>query len=269
MLSIEWILVYILLGLFVGFMGGLLGVGGGGILVPLLTLSFVYQGFPASNVIHLALGTSLASMIFSSLASTRAHTRRGTVAWNIAYKLATGVLVSVFIVTRLALHVNSRYLALFFAFFMPLISVQMFMSWQPKVSQRPITSSGLFLAGTLIGAVSSLAAVGGGILTVMYLSARSMDMKNAVGTSAAIGVAISIAGTGAYITNGWSNTLHAPLTLGFIYVPAFVLISIASSLAAPYGVIWSHRLPEPHLRKLFALLCLILSARMLFSITSA
>ncbi|HEY9658220.1 MAG TPA: sulfite exporter TauE/SafE family protein [Allocoleopsis sp.] len=266
MLNIEWMLVYILLGLFVGFMVGLLGVGGGGILVPLLVSIFSYQGVSADNVVHLALGTSLACMIMSSIASIRAHAAQGTVVWKVVYGMAPGIMVGAFSITRITANVNSAYIAAFFALFMALVAGQMFLNWRPKASQKSAKFRGLFLAGTGIGSVSALAAVGGGFLTITYLSYNNVDMQKAIGTSSAIGFPIAIAGTVGYMMSGWSQTLNVPYTLGFIYVPAFLVISIVSSIAARYGARCSHRLPETYLKKIFAVIALVLSVKMLFSV---
>ncbi|MBD2682575.1 sulfite exporter TauE/SafE family protein [Nostoc paludosum FACHB-159] len=266
MLSIEWMLLYILLGLFVGFMAGLLGVGGGGILVPLLVSIFSNQGVNADNVVHLALGTTMACTIISSIASIRAHAAQGTVVWKVVYGMTPGIMVGTLLITRIAANVNSAYIAIFFALFMALVAGQMFLNWRPKASRKPAKFRGLFLAGTGIGSVSALAAVGGGFLTVTYLSYQNVEMKKAIGTSSAIGFPIAIAGTVGYMMSGWSQTVSVPYTLGFIYVPAFLIIAIASSIAAPYGVRCSHRLPETHLKKIFAVLSLVLSIKMLFSV---
>jgi len=262
----EWIFLYFLLGLFVGFMAGLLGVGGGGILVPLLVSIFTYQGMNTDNVVNLALGTSLACMIISSAASIRAHASRGAVAWKVVYGMAPGVIFGAFLTTRIAADINSIYIAIFFSLFMALVAVQLFFNWKPKTSQTPTRFYGLFLAGSGIGSVSSLAAVGGGFLSVTYLTYKNLDMKKAIGTSSAIGFPIAIAGTLGYLINGWSKTSGEAYTLGFIYMPAFLIVSITSFIAAPYGVRSAHYLPDVHLKKIFALISLALSIKMLFSV---
>jgi uncharacterized membrane protein YfcA len=266
MLSIEWILVYLTLGAFVGFMAGLLGVGGGGILVPLLVTIFSYQGLGEESVVHLALGTSLACMIISSSSSIYAHASRGTVVWKVVYGMAPGIIIGAFLVTHFAADVNSTYIAVFFALFMALVAAQMFVNWKPKPSQAPTKLQGLFIAGTSIGSISALAAVGGGFLAVTYLSYKNIDMKKAVGTSAAIGFPIAIAGTVGYMMSGWSKTLNDPNTFGYVYLPAFVVISIASFFAAPLGANYSANLPERQLKKIFAIVSLLLSVKMVFSI---
>jgi len=266
MVGLEWVALYIALGAFVGFMAGLLGVGGGGILVPLLAAIFTYQGMGAENVVHLALGTALTCMIISSTASIRAHASRGAIDWRIVGGMAPGIMLGAFLVTQLAANVNSAYVALFFALFMALVAGQMFLNWQPKPSQKPTTMRGLMAVGTGIGSVSALAAVGGGFLSVAYLGYKNVEMKRAVGTSAAIGFPIAIAGTIGYLISGWSKTAGNPYTLGFIYLPAFLAIALASSMTAPYGARCAHRLPDRHLKKIFAVVSLILSITMLVSI---
>lgn len=265
MLGITWILVYIVLGGFVGFMGGLLGVGGGGILVPLLASIFVYQGIGGSEVVHLSLGTSLMCMIISAIASVRAHASRDAVVWKVVGGMAPGTILGALLVTQVAANLKSSYIALFMAFFMALVAVQMFANWKPKPSLKPMTFRGLLTVGVAIGAVSALAAVGGGFLTVTYLSYKNIVMKRAIGTSAAIGLPIAISGTIGYMISGWSKTLSVPYTIGFIYLPAFLAISMASFIAAPYGARCSHHLPDAYLKKIFAVISLILSLTMVIS----
>jgi len=265
MLSIEWIFLYIGLGAFVGFMSGLLGVGGGGLLVPMLVSIFIYQGFSADNVVHMALATSLACMIITSVSSMRSHASKNAVMWDVLRGMAPGIIVGAFLATQVASRVNSTYIAIFFALFMALVALQTFLKWQPEPSKKPRTLLGLILAGMGIGSVSALAAVGGGFLTVVYLSYKNVDIKRSIGTSAAIGFPIAITGTIGYMINGWTTTLDKPYTFGFIYIPAFLAISIASAISAPNGAHFAHNMPEATLKKLFAIICLALSIKMLLS----
>lgn len=266
MLGLEWMVLYILLGSFVGFLAGLLGVGGSGILVPLLVSIFTHQGISNENVMHFALGTALACMVISSSSSIRAHALRGTVEWKVFYGMTPGIMLGAFVTAKIASYINSVYIAVFFAFFMALMAVQMFLNWKPRVSETPARLRDLFFTGTGIGGVSALAAVGGGFLAVTYLSYKNVAMKKAIGTSAAIGFPIAVAGTIGYLISGWSKTLDVPYTFGFIYVPAFLAISIASAIAAPYGVRYAHSLPDAHLKKILAVISLGLSIKMLFSV---
>lgn len=266
MFGIEWIIIYIFLGSFVGFIAGLLGVGGGGILVPLLVSIFTYQGISSENVLHFALGTSLACMIISSTSSIRAHASRGTVDWKVFYGMTPGIMLGAFITAKVASLIDPVYIAVFFSLFMGVVAIQMFLNWRPKSGHNHVKIYELFITGTGIGAVSSLAAVGGGFLSVTYLSYKNIAMKRAIGTSAAIGFPISIAGTVGYMVSGWSKTLDVPYTFGFIYIPAFLAISITSAIAAPFGVRYAHSMPDAKLKKIFAIISLALSIKMLISI---
>ena len=195
MLEIEWILSFLLLGAFVGVMAGLLGIGGGGIMVPILTSIFLAQGVAVDKVVHLALGTSMACIIVTSISSMIAHNSKNAVIWVIVKKMSMGVLLGAFIATFVAAKLNSIFLAGFFSLFMAYVSMQMFRNKKPKPDKNTASSTEVFFAGTGIGAISSLVSIGGGSLTVPYLIWRNVNVRDAVGTSAAIGLPISIAGT--------------------------------------------------------------------------
>lgn len=265
-LEIEWIVSFLLLGSCVGFMAGLLGIGGGGIMVPVLTTIFLLQGIPVEKVVHLALGTSMASIIVTSIASLRAHNLKGAVLWQIVRNMAFGIITGTFLATFLASHSSTVYLALFFSMFMAYVSVQMFLNIKPKPGRELAGPQGLFVAGSGIGAISALVSIGGGSLTVPYLTWQNIDIKKAIGTSAAIGLPISLAGTAGYVINGWSVSSPENYTYGFVYLPAVLLISATSFITAPYGVNLAHKLPVSTLKKVFAVLLIILSIKMLFSV---
>lgn len=265
--DIEWIVLYMVLGSFVGFMIGLLGLGGGGMLVPLLTFIFTMQGISADSVVHLALGTSLACMMISSTASIHSHASQSAVMWRVVGGMIPGITLGAWLTAHFAIKLNPVYIALFFALFMALVASQMFVNWQPKPSKKPATLRGLFAAGVGIGSVSALAATGGGFLSIAYLiSYKKMDIKAAIGTSAAIGFPIAVAGTAGYMMGGWSITSSDPYALGFVYMPAFLTITTTSAISAHYGARWTHRLPEAFLKKTLAIISLLLSIKMLASI---
>lgn len=266
MLDLEWVLSFLLLGLCVGFIAGLLGVGGGGVMVPILATIFLAQGVSVEKVMHLALGTSMASIIFTSISSMRAHNSNDAVMWKIVKSMGPGVLLGAFFATFFASKVESIYLAIFFSIFMAYVSLQMFLNKKPQPDKNISGNKEVFFVGTGIGAVSALVSIGGGSLTVPYLVWRNTPIKKAVGTSAAIGLPISIAGTVGYLINGWSNSSPENHTVGFIYIPAVIFISLASSFSAPYGVKLAHYLPVPVLKKIFSLLLIMLSVKMLVTI---
>jgi len=266
MLGIEWILLFLLLGSFVGFMAGLLGIGGGGIMVPVLTTMFLIQGVPVEKVVHLALGTSMASIIVTSFSSLRAHHAKGGVIWKVVKGMAPGIILGTFLATFLASYMSSAYLAMFFAAFMAYVSAQMFLDKKPRPSRELAGNVGLFAAGSGIGAVSALVSIGGGALTVPFLIWQNIDAKKAIGTSAAIGLPISLAGTLGYLINGWSSSSPDTLTFGFVYLPAVLLISATSFFTAPLGARTAHALPVATLKKVFAVLLILLSIKMLSSV---
>lgn len=266
MTGIEPYLLYILLGAVVGFMAGLLGIGGGGIMVPMLTSIFLMQGIAVDKVVHLALGTSMASIIVTSIASLRAHNTKNAVLWPVVKRLAPGIVVGTLLATFIAAHLKGSVLATIFAVFMAYVSLQMFINKKPKPTRQIPGAATLFGIGSGIGGVSALVSIGGGSLTVPYLTWHNVDIKRAIGTSAAVGFPISVAGTLGYVINGWQQAPEHSLTYGFIYLPAVILISLVSFVTAPLGASLSHRLPVPTLKKVFALLLIGLSIKMLLSV---
>ena len=266
MLGIEWIAAFLVLGAFVGFMAGLLGIGGGGIMVPMLTTIFLAQGVPVDQVVHMALGTSMASIIMTSFASMRAHHKNGAVQWDIVKVMAPGVVIGTFAATFAATYMKSSQLAIFFAVFMAYVSIQMAIDKKPKPSQGVVDSKKLFGAGTFIGVISALVSIGGGSLTVPFLIWQNIDVKKAIASSAAIGFPLSIAGTVGYIINGMMQTGSSGMLLGFVYFPAVILISVVSFFTAPLGAKLAHNLPVSKLKKIFALLLMALSIKMLTSV---
>ncbi len=259
-------MAFLLLGAFVGFMAGLLGIGGGGIMVPTLTSIFLLQGVPVEKVVHLALGTSMASIIATSLASMRAHHANGGVLWSVVRAVTPGIIVGTFLATFVAKYISSAHLAIFFAVFMGAVAVQMFLNKKPKPSRELAGTTGMLAAGSGIGAISALVSIGGGSLTVPFLTWQNVQIRKAIGTSAAIGLPISIAGTLGYVVNGWANSSPESYTFGFIYLPAVLLISATSFFTAPVGAKMAHRLPVGILKKIFAVLLVVLGLKMLFSV---
>ncbi len=247
-------------------MAGLLGIGGGGIMVPALTSIFLLNDIPVENVVHLALGTTMAAIITTSISSLRAHNSKGGVLWPVVRQMLPGILFGAFLATFLVPYINSLYLALFFSLFMTYVAIQLFIDLAPKSNRQLGDKKHLLLAGTGIGAVSSLVSIGGGSITVPYLSWHNIEIKKAIGTSAAIGLPISIAGTLGYIINGWDKSATQDGTIGFVYLPAVLFISLASYTCAPIGAKLAHKLPTSKLKKIFSILLMILSIQMLTSV---
>lgn len=262
-----WWLAYLALGAFAGFFAGLLGVGGGGVMVPVLTSLFIAQGFPKDVAVHLALGTSMAAIVVTSISSLRAHHQHGAVRWDIVKAVAPGVLVGTFLATFLASRVSAVPLAVFFACFMTYVAVQMLINVKSKPSRQLPGPLGLTAVGGGIGGISALVAIGGGSLSVPFMTWCNVPMHHAIGTSAAIGLPIALAGAVGYLVNGWGAGGLPPYSIGFVYVPALVLMAV-SVLTAPLGARLAHRLPVATLKKIFAGVLLLLCAKMLHSLFS-
>lgn len=266
MLDAETVLVFVLLGTFVGFAAGLFGIGGGGIMVPVLTTFFLKHNISNEQVMHLALGTSMMSIVATSFSSFRAHHAKKGVRWDIFYKMVFGVVLGTFLSTFIASSLSSFYLAIFFTVLMIFVAIRMALNIQPKHDTKEPSNFNLFWAGTIIGAISAMMSVGGGAYTVPYLTSHNIDIKKAIGTSAAIGFPIALSGTLGYMVNGWSETSISSLQIGYIYLPAVIIVSICSAFTAPYGVRAAHTLQSVTLKRLFALLLIGLSIKMLISI---
>ena len=264
--ALEWLLSFFVLGGFVGFVAGLLGVGGGGILVPILSSLFLLKGMPTDTVVHMALGTSMACIVSISISSLHAHHKRGGVIWKIVGTMSVGVTLGTLLSTYIASFFSSLYLALFFSLFMGFTAKKMMENKRGSQVPKSLNTTGMLVSSAGIGAVSALVSIGGGSLTVPYLVANNIDIKKAIGTSAALGFPISFFGTVGYLYHGWHQDTVLDNAVGFVYLPAVLLISIASYFTTPIGVKASHHLPIDTLKKLFALLLIIMSLKMLLSI---
>ena len=262
-----WFAGYLLLGALAGFFAGLLGVGGGAIMVPVLALLFAAQDFPQEHLMHLALGTSMAAIVFTSLSSLRAHHRHGAVRWPIVRSIAPGILLGTFLGAQLASVLPTRPLAIFFTVFMSYVAFQLFANIKPKPSRQLPGRFAMFATGGAIGAISALAAIGGGTMSVPFMLWCNVKMHEAIGTSAAIGFPIALAGTAGYLLGGWQATHLPPGSVGFVYLPALAACVATSMLTAPLGAQAAHRLPVATLKKIFAGVILLLLAKLLHGLS--
>lgn len=263
----TWPLVYIGLGVFTGFSAGLLGIGGGLVMVPALTMIFAAQsGFPAGEVLHLALGTSLATILFTSLASLRAHHSHQAVLWKVVAQIAPGILLGTLLGSLFAAQVPTRPLAVFFALFVCYVATQMILNLKAKPTRQLPGPAGVFAVGTGIGAISALVAIGGGAFTVPFLTRCNVRMQQAIGTSAAVGFPIAVGGTLGYIWNGWQHAGLPAGSLGFVYLPALLWMVPASMLLAPVGAKLTHSLPIAVLKRIFACMLVALASKMLWNL---
>jgi len=259
----EWWWAYLAIGMTVGFLAGLFGIGGGMVMVPMLVFVFTAKGFPAEHMMHLSLATAMATIVFTSLSSVRAHHKHGAVDWKVALAMAPGIVAGAFAATLVAGHVPTRPLAVFFTGFMFYAAAQMFFEVKPKASRQLPGAAGLFGAGAAIGGVSSVLAAGGAFLSIPFLAWCNVPLKRAIGTAAANGFPIAVAGSAGYVLNGMRVSGLPDGCVGFVYLPALVIVVAASMPLAPVGARLAHRLPIKRLRVVFALMLLALGLRML------
>jgi uncharacterized membrane protein YfcA len=259
----QWWLAYLAIGLAAGFFAGLLGIGGGAVMVPMLVFVFAAQGLPAEHIMHVALGTAMATIMFTSVSSMRAHHAHGAVDWGIARAIAPGILVGAFSAALAAGLIAKRPLALVFTLLVFYAATQILFDLRPRQARELPGAGGLFAAGAGIGAISSLLAAGGAFLCIPFLARCSVPLRRAIGTASAVGLPIAFAGTLGYIAQGLLAEGLPRLSVGYVYLPALVLIAGTSMLAAPMGARLAHRLPVKRLRMIFALLLYALAIRML------
>ena len=257
------LLIYLVLGATAGLLAGMFGVGGGLIIVPVLAWVFVGQGMDADVIMHLAIGTSLASIWLTSLMSVRAHHRRGAVNWPVVKKLVVGIILGALLGAVIADHLPTQALKFIFGVFELLVAAQMLLVSRYQAHFNLPGRIGFTIAGAVIGIVSAIIGIGGGTLTVPFLIWCRVPMIQAVATSAACGLPIAIAGAFGFIVTGWSVEQLPAWSTGYLYWPAWLGIVLASSITAGLGARLAHKLPAARLRQLFALLLMGLGIKML------
>jgi uncharacterized membrane protein YfcA len=259
----DWWWAYLAIGAAVGFLAGLLGVGGGMVMVPMLVFVFTAKGFPAQHMMHLSLATAIATIVFTSISSVRAHHRHGAVDWPVARAMAPGIVAGALAAALAAGLVPTRPLAIFFTGFMFYAATQMFFEAKPRASRQLPGAAGLFGAGAAIGGLSSVLAAGGAFLSIPFLTWCNVPLKRAIGTAAANGFPIAVAGTAGYVLHGMRVPELPEGCLGYVYLPAVAIIVAASMPLAPLGARFAHRLPVRRLRVVFALMLYAIALRML------
>ena len=254
----------LLLGSVTGFLAGLLGIGGGMLLVPFLTLLLTARGMPAEHVVKMAIATSLATICFTSIASVRAHHARGAVLWPVVALLAPGIVLGSLLGAQLAKALPSQILALLFALFVGFSATQMLIDRKPKPSRELPNRAGMFAAGGGIGLLAALVGAGGAFVSVPFMTWCNVKIHNAVATSAALGFPIAVAGTVGYAIAGGSLHDMPAGTLGFIHVPALLAVSAASVVTAPFGARAAHRMNMAQLKRVFSVLLFGLAGYMVY-----
>jgi len=258
------IAAYLALGAFSGLLAGLLGVGGGLIIVPALNFLFTLQGFNDQHLMHLSLGTSLATILFTALFSIRAHHAHDAILWPIFKRLTPGILVGALLGAAIADSFSNQVLRYSFAAFTLVVAMQIFFGTKTYAHRSLPNTAGMTTCAGSIGLISAIFGIGGGTLSTPFLLWNGIKLPNAIATSAACGLPIAIAGAGGYMLSGLNETLLPHYTTGYIYWPAVAGIIATSLITVPIGARLTHTLPTAILKKVLAVL-LIFSAIHLIS----
>jgi len=264
-LPASFIFELLALGVVTGFLAGLLGIGGGMMMVPAMTWLLTQRGVLSGPAVKMAVATSMATILFTSLSSVRAHHRLGAVRWPIVRAMAPGILLGGLAAGAGAFAMlKGQGLALGFAVFIGWMALQMLRDTKPRPSRElpgPLAQSGV---GAAVGFVSGLLGAGGAFMSVPFMTWCNVPPRHAVGTSAALGFPIAAASTAGYLASGWNLPPLIPGAFGYLYLPALVIVSVASVLLAPYGARTAQRIDTRLLKRFFAVLLLALAASMLY-----
>lgn len=255
----------VVLGLCTGFLAGLLGIGGGMLLVPFLTIILTGRGVPADLAVKMAIATSMATIVFTSASSVRAHHKRGAVRWDIVRNLAPGIVLGAALASLGVFAIlKGTWLALFFAGFVGFSATQMLLDKKPAPTRTLPPAAGMWGAGGVIGFLSGLVGAGGGFISVPFMTWCNVAMHNAVATSAALGFPIALANALGYVISGQDVQGLPSGSAGYIFVPALAVVAAASVVMAPQGVKAAHALPVKQLKRVFAFVLYALAAYMLY-----
>jgi len=260
------IVVFVALGAVVGFLAGLLGLGGGMTMVPVLTFVFTRQGFAPDHVVHMAIATATATILFTSIASMREHHRHGAVLWPVVAALAPGIIVGSLAGPLAVGGMSTALLSAFFGVFVAAAATNILLDRKPKPTRELPGKAGLFAVGGGIGLISSMVGAGGAFISVPFMTACNVRIHNAVATSAALGLPIAAAGTVGYLIAGLRQPDLPPYTVGYLNLPALFSIASASMLAAPAGARMAHRWPVARLRRAFAALLYVVASFFLWKV---
>jgi len=255
----------LLLGLCTGFLAGLLGIGGGMLMVPFITIIMGQRGVPADLAVKMAIATSMATIMFTSISSVIAHHRRGAVRWDIVKRLSPGIVIGSLVGSLgvFALLKGSA-LAIFFALFVGFSATQMFLGSKPKPTRQMPGTAGQLAGGGAIGFLSGLVGAGGGFISVPFMTWCNVAIHNAVATSAALGFPIAVANVLGYVASGLSVQGLPAGSIGYIWLPALAVIAVCSFITAPLGAKAAHSLPVSKLKRVFASILYVLATYMLW-----
>lgn len=252
---IEIVVSCLALGAVVGFLAGLFGIGGGLIIVPALVYLLPLAGVPQEALMSVALGTSFSTIVVTAFSAAHRHHKNGNVDWAVSKYFIPALMISVFVAGLFVTQVPKEQMSKLFAVIVLFLALKMLISLKKSnAAPKPITPQSTIIAGTIIGAVSSMAGIAGGALIVPYLNGRGLEMKRAIGTSSFCGALLGLAATLSFIYSGWNVAGLPEFSLGYIYLPALIGITFTSFFTSKLGANAANTLPVPILKKAFAVL---------------
>lgn len=263
------IFIYLVTGIFAGLSAGLFGVGGGIIVVPVLSLLFHTLQFPPDHLMHLAIGTSLATIVVSSFVSTRGHQRKGNIDWTFVRNCLMGCVIGVIAGSLLAAQLHSNGLQLLFAMFECVVAFKLWFDKKPSLDgavTKALSAAAANVFGFVVGLLSSMMGIGGGTVSIPIMLTLKMPVHRTIATSAAIGLPVAVCGTLGFICTGWAIQGLPQYSLGFVYLPAFIGITVGSLLSVSQGVALAYKLPVHTLKKLLAILLFSLGVKMSYGL---
>ena len=257
-------LLYLALGAVAGLISGLFGLGGGVVIVPILILAFGFQGMAPEISTHVAIGTSLATILVTSLSSIYTHHQKAAIRWDLVRVITPGILLGALLGGLVALSLRGSLLQLLFGAFLVIVALQM-LFYKPATSEgsspKPLL---LGVAGTAIGGLSTLFGIGGGSLTTPFLTFNGIRVHHAVGSAAACGFPIALAATVVYASVAIPSVHLPAATLGYIFIPAWLGIVVTSTPCARLGALLAHRIDATLLQRLFGILLVLLGGRFMW-----
>ncbi len=260
-----FIALYLGLGIAAGLLGGMLGVGGGIVVVPALLWIFKQQGVQSGVLTHLAIGTSLAAIVFTSLSAIRAQQRRGAIDWAIVRLLVPATVLGALVGGYGAGFVPAATLKMTFSIFLMVVAIQLLANWRPAPHWALPGAKGLWAVGIGMGSLSAMLGIGGGTIAVPFLHACNIDMKRAIAVASTLGFPIAVFGASGFILSGWNHAALPPWCLGYVDLPALLAVGAVSMLVAPLGVRLAHHLPVPKLKRIFGIMLLVVALKMLLA----
>ncbi|ABY70489.1 sulfite exporter TauE/SafE family protein [Actinobacillus pleuropneumoniae] len=259
---IEVFLSCLVVGSAVGFLAGLFGIGGGLIIVPSLVYLLPLAGVTPENLMAAALGTSFSTIVVTAFSSAQRHHKLGNVDVLVSKYFIPALMVSVFLAGLAVSNLDAKLMSKIFAVMVLYLAARMLFSLKKTPEIKPLTTQSTIVAGGVIGALSSMAGIAGGAFIVPFLNSRGLEMKRAIGTSSFCGAFLGLSGTISFIASGWNVETMPDYSLGYVYLPALLGITLTSYFTSKLGANAANVLPVATLKKAFAVMLVAIAINM-------